>query len=128
MREHGQVALLEVCFISNSADMQAYDRNKDRLAQAIAGILLRRDALIWTCKKPAPKYDVGNDTTTATIDNRQIDVPSTAIIESSTIATQMRAQVEYLQAKHLADVQTVNKRWQNFISALSFRWNKASFN
>ena len=46
MREHGQVALLEVCFISNSADMQAYDRNKDRLAQAIAGILLRRDALI----------------------------------------------------------------------------------
>ena len=51
---------------------------------------------------------VGNDTTTATIDNRQVDVPSTAIIELSTIAGQMRAQVEYLQAKHLADVQTVN--------------------
>lgn len=51
---------------------------------------------------------VGNDTATASIDNRPLDVPSTAIIELSTIATQMRAQVEYLQAKHLADVQTVN--------------------
>ena len=53
---------------------------------------------------------VGNDTTTASIDNRPLDVPSTAIIELSTIAGQMRAQVEYLQAKHLADVRTVNKR------------------
>ena len=48
-----------------------------------------------------------NDPTTA-IDNRPLDLPSTAIIELSTIAGQMRAQVEYLQAKHLADVQTVN--------------------
>ena len=53
---------------------------------------------------------MGDDTTTAAIDNRPLDVPSTAIIELSTIAGQMRAQVEYLQGKHLADVQTVNKR------------------
>ena len=53
---------------------------------------------------------MGDDTTTTTIDNRPLDLPSTAIIELSTIAGQMRAQVEYLQAKHLADVQTVNKR------------------
>ena len=51
---------------------------------------------------------MGDDTTTASIDNRPLDLPSTAVIELSTIATQMRAQVEYLQAKHLADVQTVN--------------------
>ena len=53
---------------------------------------------------------MGDDTATASIDNRPLDVPSTAIIELSTIAGQMRAQVEYLQGKHLADVQTVNKR------------------
>ena len=60
----------------------------------------------------APRTSGGmdNDTTTASIDNRPLDVPSTAIVELSTIAGQMRAQVEYLQAKHLADVQTVNKR------------------
>ena len=59
---------------------------------------------------PRASGGMGNDTTTASIDNRPLDVPSTAIIELSTIAGQMRAQVEYLQAKHLADVQTVNKR------------------
>ena len=57
---------------------------------------------------PRTSGSMGNDTTTATIDNRPLDLPSTAIIELSTIAGQMRAQVEYLQAKHLADVQTVN--------------------
>lgn len=51
---------------------------------------------------------MGDDTATTAIDNRPLDVPSTAVIELSTIAGQMRAQVEYLQAKHLADVQTVN--------------------
>lgn len=51
---------------------------------------------------------VGDDTATTAIDNRPFDLPSTAVIELSTIAGQMRAQVEYLQAKHLADVQTVN--------------------
>ena len=51
---------------------------------------------------------MGDDTATTAIDNRPLDLPSTAIIELSTIAGQMRAQVEYLQAKHLADVQTVN--------------------
>ena len=53
---------------------------------------------------------MSDDTTTATIDNRPLDLPSAAIIELSTIATQMRAQVEYLQGKVRADVQTVNKR------------------
>ena len=53
---------------------------------------------------------MGDDPTTATIDNRPLDLPSTAIIELSTIAGQMRAQVEYLQDKHLADTHTVNKR------------------
>ena len=53
---------------------------------------------------------MGDDTATASIDNRPLDLPSTAVIELSTIAGQMRAQVEYLQAKHLADVRTVNKR------------------
>ena len=53
---------------------------------------------------------MSDDTTTASIDNRPLDVPSTAVIELSTIAGQMRAQVEYLQAKHFADAQTVNKR------------------
>ena len=51
---------------------------------------------------------MGNDPATTAIDNRPLDVPSTAIVELSTIAEQMRAQVEYLQGKHLADVQTVN--------------------
>lgn len=57
---------------------------------------------------PRTSGGVGDDTATKSIDNRQIDLPSTAIIELSTIAGQMRAQVEYLQAKHLADVRTVN--------------------
>ena len=59
---------------------------------------------------PRTSGSMGDDTATAAIDNRPLDVPSTAIIELSTIAGQMRAQVEYLQAKHLSDVQTVNKR------------------
>ena len=59
---------------------------------------------------PRTSGSMGDDPTTAAIDNRPLDLPSTAIVELSTIATQMRAQVEYLQAKHLADVQTVNKR------------------
>jgi len=56
----------------------------------------------------SPSGGMVDDTATAAIDNRPLDVPSTAIIELSSIAGQMRAQVEYLQAKHLADVQTVN--------------------
>ena len=51
---------------------------------------------------------MGDDTATATIDNRPLDVPSTAVIELSAIAGHLRAQVKYLQGKHLADVQTVN--------------------
>ena len=57
---------------------------------------------------PRTSGSMGDDPTTAAIDNRPLDLPSTAIVELSTIATQMRAQVEYLQANHLADVQTVN--------------------
>ena len=57
---------------------------------------------------PRTSGGMGDDHSTNAIDNRPLDVPSTAIIELSTIAGQMRAQVEYLQAKHLADVQTVN--------------------
>ena len=59
---------------------------------------------------PRTSGSMGNDTTTAAIDNRPLDVPSTAVVELSTIAGQMRAQVEYLQGKHLADTHTVNKR------------------
>ena len=51
---------------------------------------------------------MGDDAAATATDNRPLDVPSTAIIELSSIAGQVRAQVEYLQAKHLADVQTVN--------------------
>ena len=57
---------------------------------------------------PRASSGMGNDTATTAIDNRPFDLPSTAVIELSTIAGQMRAQVEYLQAKNLADVQTVN--------------------
>ena len=57
---------------------------------------------------PRTSGSMGDDPTTASIDSRPLDLPSTAIIELSTIAGQMRAQVEYLQAKHLADVRTVN--------------------
>ena len=51
---------------------------------------------------------VGDDPATTAIDNRPLDLPSTSIIELSTIAGQMRAQVEYLQAKHLEDAATIN--------------------
>ena len=46
MREAGQVALIEVGFISNKSDMAKYDANVNKLAQAIAGILIKRDALL----------------------------------------------------------------------------------
>lgn len=53
---------------------------------------------------------VGDGATTDPIDNRSIDVPSTSIIELSTIASKMRAQVEYLQDKVNIDAATVNDR------------------
>ena len=63
-----------------------------------------------TTNDTAPRTigSMGDDTATASIDNRPLDLPSTAIIELSTIAGQMRAQVEYLQGKVRADVRTVN--------------------
>lgn len=46
MREKGIVALLELCFISNPADLKAYDLHKAELAGKIADILIKYDALI----------------------------------------------------------------------------------
>ncbi len=67
-----------------------------------------------TCAKNLPvtssTSNVGDGATTATIDNRQIDVPSASIIELSTIASKMRAQVEYLQDKVNIDAATVNNQ------------------
>ena len=59
---------------------------------------------------PRTSGGMGDDPTTATIDNRSIDVPSASIIELSTIASKMRAQVEYLQDKVNIDAVTANSQ------------------
>ena len=41
MRESGTVALLELCFISNSSDLAAYDNGKFKLAKSISDILIK---------------------------------------------------------------------------------------
>lgn len=46
MREQGIVALWEVCFISNNADMAAYDANMHRLAGEVVLILEKYDNII----------------------------------------------------------------------------------
>jgi len=46
MRETGIVALLEVCFISNPSDLQAYRDNREVLAAKLADILVQYDALV----------------------------------------------------------------------------------
>ena len=51
---------------------------------------------------------LGDDTATTATDNRPLDVPSTAIIELSESAKQMRAQVLYFQGKKSVDDVTVN--------------------
>lgn len=46
MKEDGILALLEICFISNINDLIAYDANKNILAEKIAAILLKYEALV----------------------------------------------------------------------------------
>lgn len=46
MRESGTVALLELCFISNPNDIQAYNAHKAELAGKVADILMRYEDLI----------------------------------------------------------------------------------
>jgi len=40
------IAVLEICFISNPDDLKAYDANKEVLAGKIADLLIKYDALI----------------------------------------------------------------------------------
>lgn len=60
------------------------------------------------CAEAVTSGGMGDDAAAVTIDTRQIDVSSAAIIELSTVAGQMRAQVEYLQAKVKADRVTID--------------------
>jgi len=46
MRENGIVCLLELCFISNINDLNAYHENKEGLAKEIADIVIKYDAMI----------------------------------------------------------------------------------
>ena len=46
MREQGIVALLEIGFISNPNDLAAYQKNKYKLAAAIADILIKYEKMI----------------------------------------------------------------------------------
>lgn len=46
MREDGIICLLEVCFITNVEDMNAYQHHKTELAEAIGDILIKYEALI----------------------------------------------------------------------------------
>jgi N-acetylmuramoyl-L-alanine amidase len=46
MREQGIVSLLEICFISNPKDMEAYNANQFTLAAEIAKIIKKYDDLI----------------------------------------------------------------------------------
>ena len=46
MRESGTVCLLEVCFIDNIEDMILYNQKKEILANSIANILARYEALV----------------------------------------------------------------------------------
>jgi N-acetylmuramoyl-L-alanine amidase len=46
MRETGIVCLVEVCFISNSADMKAYDMSFQKLAEYYADVIIKYDEII----------------------------------------------------------------------------------
>jgi len=46
MRENGIVSLLELCFISNANDLNAYQENKEQLAIEIADLCIKYDAMI----------------------------------------------------------------------------------
>lgn len=43
MRKKGAVALIEICFIDNAADMKAYDANRVNLACFLAGVIAKYD-------------------------------------------------------------------------------------
>lgn len=45
MRESGIVSLLEICFISNPADLSAYEKHKTELAVKIAAILIKYESV-----------------------------------------------------------------------------------
>ena len=45
MRELGAVCLLEVCFISNASDMDAYDKSTELLAKDLAEVLVKHDGI-----------------------------------------------------------------------------------
>lgn len=46
MRESGIVSLLEICFISNPADLSAYENHKTELAAKIATILIKYESVV----------------------------------------------------------------------------------
>ncbi len=46
MRESGIVSLLEICFISNPADISAYEKHKIELAVKIAAILIKYESVV----------------------------------------------------------------------------------
>jgi N-acetylmuramoyl-L-alanine amidase len=46
MREEGIICLVEICFISNKADLEAYHKNKKVLAKAHAEIILKFEKMI----------------------------------------------------------------------------------
>jgi N-acetylmuramoyl-L-alanine amidase len=46
MREKGIVVLVEICFIDNPKDMEAYDLVKNQLAEVYANILIKYDLLV----------------------------------------------------------------------------------
>jgi N-acetylmuramoyl-L-alanine amidase len=46
MRENGIVCLLELCFISNKNDVDAYQENKEQLAKDIAEIVIKYEKMI----------------------------------------------------------------------------------
>ena len=46
MREHGIICLYEICFISNAADIQTYQANKNKLATRFASILIKYENML----------------------------------------------------------------------------------
>jgi N-acetylmuramoyl-L-alanine amidase len=46
MREKGIVCLLELCFISNKSDIEAYQENKEALAKDIADLVIKYENLV----------------------------------------------------------------------------------
>ena len=61
------------------------------------------------CTKADSGSSVGNAAAANSGADQSLDVSSTAIIQLSESAVKMHAQVEFLQAKHTADVATINE-------------------